>query len=339
MNGPHTPVFMKQNRFTNLMERIAEQNAMEGKPAGRSTEQFMNASPVLTAKRYGVDKKTGIARGPDFSPEPEDPMQAMRASAQAAALGIGDGMGGPTYDDDMPGDIGRVSGERGPSDAEIDAMLARAGQKLPGNNDVAQGAADPASYNGPASAGRQVALPHGRPQTNMGVARQMPNFANVEGFDLTRKVAVVDGMEFRLADIDVVAMKKFAIQVVLDNVTFQLAEALVALGIPADMAQSTADQMRAKVATEATNGEAVLSVQGGEAPGAVLPGPNETGRSGVEVQSVPNRVEQQPAAATSSVAVQPDTQVSGAQSQVLIAALRPSDDASMLLGDGGDLPE
>lgn len=331
MNGPHTPVFTRHNRFTQLTERIAEANAQNGKAAGRSVEQFMNATPVISAKRYGVDKNTGLANGPDFMPEPEDPQAAMMASARAAAMGV-QNFNSPTFDDDMPGDIGHVASD--PSDAEIDAMLRRAGTKVPGVDATAQGAADPAARVAPASAGRQVTLPRGTP---MGVARQMPNFANVEGFDLVRKVAVVDGMEFQLSEVDVVGMKKFAIQVVLDNVTFQLAKALVALGIPAEMAQATADKMRETV--EVKSDEAVQPVQSREDARGVLPEPNETGRTGREVQSLPDRVEQQPEPPNSGAKVQPDTQGNSERTPSLSPAFRPSHDVAYLMGDGEFTPE
>jgi len=334
MNGPHTQVFLKDNRFVRLMDRIAEQNAMDGKPAGRSTEQFMNAAPLIPAKRAGVDPKTGIARGQDYVPPPLEHDQDMAASARATAMGIHN-FNNPSFDDDMPGDIGHVASD--PTDREIDEMLARAkGQPMPGADAGAAGAAGPVPVAGPAPAGRPVALPRGAAMP-VGVARQMPNFANVEGFDLTRKVAVVDGMEFQLADVDVVAMKKFAIQVVLDNVTYQLAQALVALGIPAEMAQATADKMRETV--EVKSGEAVQPVQGREAARGLLPGPNDAGRSGAEVQGVQEGVERQPSATPSSAPVQPDPQGGGEQPSLISTFARPSDDASLLLGDGDYTPE
>jgi hypothetical protein len=342
MNGPHTPVFSRNNRWTQVIERVGMQNAQDGKPAGRMIEQMGNATPLISAAKVARMSPRERART-DFVPEMEDPSIAMRASARAAALGI---TNDPVQDDDLPGDIGHVASD--PTDAEIDAMLATArGQSLPGVAEAAGGAAAPGVQQAPAAAGRAVALPRGQaaPQVGLAGPRTMPNFANVEGFDLTRKVVVVDGMEFKLANDDVVAMKQYAIQVVLDNVTFQLAQALIQLGIPQEMAQATAEKMR-ETAAGATGGvsanerggeaaKAVHKVSEGEATGRVLPGPSPTGHADIEVSGVHHEVQQVPPTTEGAETVQVDGQGSGGGTPLSSIAARPPDDTDYLFGDGG----
>lgn len=277
MNGPHTQAFVKDNRFTRLIERVAQQNAADGKPAGRMLEQMSAALPTIPASRLRGLTPQQI-RQLEYIPEMEDPRMAAHAAARAQALGI---TNEPTQGDDLPAGLGHVASE--PTDAEIDAMLTTArGQTIHGAEVAAEGAAAPGPQMGPAATQRAVTLPRGNAPSGLTGSRSMPNFANVEGFDLTRKVAVVDGMEFRLADDDVVQMKKYAIQVVVDNVTYQLAQALVSLGIPQEMAEATAATMRETAAAGATpegmNGrerstegvaEAVQQVQGEEIPRSI----------------------------------------------------------------------
>ncbi len=334
MNGPHTPAFSRNNRWTQLIERVGQQNAMDGKPAGRMVEQMANTTPLLSARR-GVDKR-GLAVGKDFIPEMDDPRAAMMANARAAALGISNDA--VPRDDDMPGDIGHVSSD--PSDAEIDAMLAAARGQVPGASVGGEGAAAPGVPSAPAAAGR-VALPHGiAPPVGLAGPRTMPNFANVEGFDLARKVVVVDGMEFKIADDDVVNMKKFAIQIVLDNVTYQLAQALIQLGIPQDMANATAEKMR-ETAAGATGGvsgtEEMREVSQGETTGGVSSGPTGDGHAVVEVQGL--RLESQSISkpSNSESAVQSNSQGSSSPSADTGRENRPSDDTDYLLADGGNI--
>jgi hypothetical protein len=338
MNGPHTPVFARRNRWTQLIERVGEQNAMDGKPAGRMIEQMGNATPVISAAKVARMSPRERART-DFVPEPEEAAVAMRASARAAALGINNN-DSPQPGDDLPGDIGHVSSD--PTDAEIDAMLAAAkGQPMPGATEAAGGAAAQgnAGMPGPSAAGR-VTLPRGVSSTGLSGPRTMPNFANVEGFDLTRKVVVVDGMEFRLADDDVVAMKKYAIQVVLDNVTFQLAQALIQLGIPQDMAQATAEKMRetAAGATGGVSAQAVQQVPAGETAGGILPGPAGAGHVDETLSNVRDGVQQIVKALVSEPTVQLDDQGSSERPTERRAPERPTNDTDYLLGDGGDTP-
>lgn len=347
MNGPHTPVFSRNNRWTQLIERIGSQNAMEGKPAGRMIEQMGNATPLISAARVARMSKQERVRT-DYVPDAEDPGIAMRANARAAALGITNDVI-PNGGDDLPGDIGHVASD--PTDAEIDNMIAAArGQSMPGITSAAEGAAAPGLpvVPSPAAAGR-VALPRGHAAPGVGLAgpRTMPNFANVEGFDLTRKVVVVDGMEFKLADDDVVAMKKFAIQVVLDNVTYQLAQALIQLGIPQEMAEATAEKMR-ETAAGATGGvsgtiaggkpatEAVQEVPTGEVTGRVLPGPTGTGHVDTTVSGLRDAVQQVTETFGSQPSVQLDTQGSSERAAEPSIQERASNDTDYLLADGGD---
>lgn len=344
MNGPHTPVFARNNRWTQLIERAALQNAQDGKPAGRMIEQMANATPVISAARVARMSPRERART-DFVPEPEESAVAMRANARAAALGITNDI---SQDDDLPGDIGHVASD--PSDAEIDAMLAAAkGQPLPGVAAVAEGVAAPSlesDYTARAAAAqRAVTLPRGQSAPVVGLAgpRTMPNFANVEGFDLTRKVAVVDGMEFKLADNDVVAMKKYAIQVVLDNVTYQLAQALIQLGIPQEMAHATAEKMR-ETAAGATGGvsegqdaaQTLQQVPTGEAAGGVLPGPAGTGHADDPLSSMREGVRQVTGTSHGSETVQADSQRSGERATSKYIPTGASDDTDYLLMDGGN---
>lgn len=348
MNGPHTPAFSRVNSMTRLIERVAQQNAMDGKAAGRMLDQFALTTPVISAARNGVDPKTGIARGRDFIPDMEDPRALMAANARSAALGISNdmipqiGQG----DDDLPGDIGHVADE--PTDAEIDVMLARArGGRVPGVDAASTGAAAPGVPQVASTAAGVSPLPRGRAhQPGLTGARMMPNFANVEGFDLVRKVAVVDGMEFKLIEEDVVAMKKFAIQVVLDNVTFQLAQALVELGIPQDMAEATASKMRESATAGLTPGgmenagrsagtdEAVQSVRKNEISQPILQGSGREGQPVEAVQDVCDTVQPLGETSPSIAPVPANVQGSGEQlARPLIFGGSP-DDLGYLLGDG-----
>lgn len=342
MNGPQTPMFLKSNRFTQLMDRIAEQNAAEGKPAGRSVEQLgATGRPMISAAQVARMTPQQKVRT-DYVPEMEDPNIAMRANARAAALGITNDMI-PTTGDDLPGDIGRVSAD--PSDAEIDAMLAAARRSPPpGIAAAGEGAAAPGPAQVPAAAG-SVALPRGRA---LGSVRTMPNFANVEGFDLIRKVAVVDGMEFMLADADVVDMKKFAIQVVLDNVTFQLAQALMQLGLPQEMAEIAAEKMRETVATGTTPGgmsgregsdEAVQQVPPGPVgTTGVLQGQSGTGRVDATVSDVYPDVQRVDIEETSGQEIQQSTERNRERAAQPFIMGGSSDDTDYLLGNGDSSP-
>lgn len=338
MNGPHTPAFRRDNRWTRLIERVGEQNAIDGKPAGRMIEQIGQAQPLISAarvRRMSPEEQ----RRTDFVPEPEDPRIAMMSNARAAAMGLSsDSL--PQLGDDLPGDIGHVGGE--PTDAEIDQMLAIArGAAPPGVATAAEGAAAPVpGGSGIAAAGR-VALPRGAaPKMGLAGPRTMPDFANVEGFDLTRKVAVVDGMEFRITDEDVVAMKKFAIQVVLDNITFQVAQALTALGLPEAMAAMTVEKMReaANAATGATPGgmdgagrSAEVQSLPGTAPGTAVPGvppvssESDDPESNIELPSRPTTVGPQVQSDSAGSSERP------AQERIVDG---PPDDLSYLFGDG-----
>jgi hypothetical protein len=356
MNGPHTPVFTRVNSFTRLIDRVGLQNAQEGKAAGRTVEQMgMNSTPVISAARVRR-MNAEEARRTDFVPDPEDPRLTMHANARAAALGI-------TNDetpDDIPGDIGHVSGDM--SDAEIDRMLAAAkGTAVPGADAASEGAAASRPTTvGPQATGR-VTLPRGvaAPVAGLAGPRTMPNFSNVEGFDLTRKVAVVDGMEFKLADEDVVAMKKYAIQIVLDNVTFQLAHALVALGIPEEMARATADTMRQTALTEATNvksetagaaatpggmdgtagaAQTVPQVRRGEDGKSLPPGQSKPGQDGKPMPSMHGDLQYLLIEEGSSPEVPTVNQGSSEQPASPSLNGRETDDAGSLLGDSEVTP-
>lgn len=357
MNGPHTPAFRRDNMWTRVIERAAAQNAAEGKPAGRMLEQLASTSALIPAARV-ARMSPEEKRRTDFVPEMEDPRISMMAQARAQALGINNNEIMPQMNDDLPGDIGHVSGD--PSDAEIDQMLAAArGLRIHGVESAAEGAAAPGipvAPSGPAATGRAVILPRGQAAPQMaGLAgpRSMPNFANVEGFDLSRKVAVVDGMEFQLAEDDVVMMKKFAIQVVLDNVTYQLAQALVQLGIPQEMAQATAEKMRETAASAATPGgmsgsntagpaapaiEAVQQVQKGEGPKSVSSGDAGSRRVEESVQDMHSEVQHVGESEASQPQVSNDGEGNSALVVSALAGFGATDDVGDLLGDGGISP-
>lgn len=347
MNGPHTPMFLRDNKWTRVIERAAAANAEAGKPAGRMMEQLTaTGSRVIPAARLKGMTEAEQARVA-YVPPPEDPRAAMMANSRAAALGIADGS--------VPGMGGGGAVEVGDlSDAEIDAMLAgHRGQDIPGATAAGEGAAAPAPIaasirpqDEAKAAQRAVALPAGR----MGAARTMPDFSRVEGFDLIRKVAVVDGMEFRLADDDVVAMKKYAIQVVLDNVTFQLAQALIALGIPQEMAAVAAETMRKSATDGATPGgmlgtggaagagastEAVSKVQENQGTESVLPGPEVAGRIDGPMPGVRDEVQPLAAKAPGGPEVSDHDAGGGTSPPAVGSGDGATDDVGYLLGDGG----
>lgn len=281
MNGPQTPVFMRNNSWTRLIERVSEQNAQEGKPAGRGVDQMAHGTRVVPASQS--------KRVADYVPPPEDPAVAMRANSRAAALGI-------TSD----GRIGAPAGpsDDGLSDAEIDKMLSNAGIPAPSGGPAPP--EPPVLEEAPPNhVARNIPpyrspVPSGRQAPSLAI-HSMPDFTKVEGFDLERKVAIIDGVEFRLAEEDVKAMKRFAINVVLENVTYQLAQALVNLGIAPELAKTTAESMRKEVIAAQTPGglsderrnEAVSrEVQANETAGRVSPEQEESGRQVLQMQGV-----------------------------------------------------
>lgn len=268
MNGPATPAFVKDNAFTRLINRVSELNASQGFQAGNAVEQSENFRAVIPAHQLRHLTPEQAARL-DHIPSPVSPEEIMRANAAAAVMGVREA-------DDLlpPGMVpgGNTDVSDGPTEAEIEEMIppkfrtrtnrpANSGLDLPVDN---VGALDQA-----------VAMIQQRPGRN--TFRVMPNFAAIEAFDLVRKVAVIDGTDFPLADIHIRDLKRFALDIVLDNVVAQVANALAALGIPPEMAQAAADKVRETAATAAVGSvnagdQAVQSVQGSKTDNGVLPG-------------------------------------------------------------------
>lgn len=210
MNGPHTPAYVKDNPFTRLINRVAEINAMDGKPAGRAASQaaehFRPAIPEHQFKHMTPGQQRAVLHAPEFD------LQEMReAQARAQALGVID-----TDEDDLPPTM------QGPSMEDIEAMIP---QRL----------ARTAAATAPSPAGPRV--PQGVRQT--GGAR-MPDFKKVEGFDLLNEQVIIDGMAFPIPKDGVTDLKKFAIEIALAAVTVNLAQALIALGVPAELANEAA---------------------------------------------------------------------------------------------------
>lgn len=321
MNGPQTPAFTRNNSFTRLIDRVAEMNEVAGKPAGRSVEQMGRFSPVVPAARASAV--------PDYVPTPLDPRHAMHANARAAALGM-------TNDGKIGAPVSSEAGE--PSDDEIDRMLANAGTPPPGVSVPSEEmSVSPLQTSPPTPV--HVKRSSSPPGLSL---RAMPDFTKVEGFDLIKEVALIDGVEFRLAKQDVLAMKKFAIEVVLENVTYQVAQALIDLGIPEDVARTAAEGMQREIIAAKTPGgmsgagKEVREVPGAEAAVPVSPKNSGEGRETSVLSTLQQRDGAEEGVRTSVPSV-------GERSSdpISVQKLFPgttTDDISYLLGDGSSTP-
>jgi hypothetical protein len=76
---------------------------------------------------------------------------------------------------------------------------------------------------------------------------KLPDFTQVQLFDFSTNVLYIDGLAFKIPEADVRDMKRYAVDLALDHVVKQLAEALIAFGVP----QELADQMGASVREKA----------------------------------------------------------------------------------------
>lgn len=221
--------------FTRLINRISEINASEGKPAGRAltqaAEHFVSAIPASRVRSLSPQAAARL----DFVPPPLSPDEISNANATAAHLGVG---GMDEHDLLPPGMRGQnTDTSGGPSEEELEAML------------PSRFRSSPASAPGNPAQERMggVDLPSGRPMheaRGMFVSKGMPDFRKIQGFNLERGVAIVDGIEFPIPDEDVKDMKKFALHIVLDNMVVQVASALVEIGVPQEMADKAAQSLR-----------------------------------------------------------------------------------------------
>lgn len=300
MNGPQTPAFVKDNAMTRLINRVSEINASEGKPAGRAMTQAAETfQPAIPAhKLRGLSEAQ--QRRLDYVPDMMSPEETMRANARAAALGLDDEMMpmSPGMNIGRPIPPAPPDDPGGPTEEEIEAMLPSRFRSGPAPT-AAPGPVTDGGMLDPRLAAR-AAVPSGRPMVaadahGMFAARTMPNFRNIQGFNLERGVAVVDGIEFPLADDDVRDMKKFALHVVLDSMVIQVAQALVDIGVPPEMAEKAAQTLRDTAAEAAVPGsmangagrEAVREVQSEPTADGVQQEPAEEGRAPVGVPDVP----------------------------------------------------
>lgn len=271
MNGPNTRAYVKDNAVTRMIQRVAEHNAAEGKPAGRAFEQAGRFSRTIPAHVFNKMSPQQQARALAI-PEGMTPQEFAMANARAGALGLtGDD------DDDMP-IMGSQQGEQsieGVTDEEVEAMLQEAKIARPG--------AAP-TQAAPAPTVTAPEVPRERTQFVTGLqhapvpsgaafsSKAMPDFRKVEGVNLIKGVVIVDGMEFPMAAVDVQDMKKYAVTVVLEHTVFQLAQALIEFGIPPEMAKEAAENLRKMTAKDAIT------------PGGMPSGERSAGE---EVQSVP----------------------------------------------------
>lgn len=299
MNGPHTPAYVKNNSFTRLMDRVAMLNANEGKPAGRAAaqaaEHFQQAIPAHRLRGM----TPGQLRELDHVPDMLSPEESQHANARAAALGIDDDMVPPVAGTLRGGPSTPVTAGD-PTDEEIEAMLPQRFRPDP----AAAAAAEHVANHPPFT--QQANVPSGRPMTaaqGMLAARAMPNFRIIQGFNLEKGVAVVDGIEFPLSDEDVRDMKKFALHVVLDSMVIQVAQALVDIGVPKEMAEKAAQSLRDAAANAAVPGSmadggresaatspSVSEVPRGETTGGVPPVESQTSGLGVPEVREPEAV-------------------------------------------------
>jgi hypothetical protein len=248
----------KDNALTRFMRQVADTNAAAGLPAGRSA-----GGPA------GVDPPTRVRSNAMNSPLPVRPLspeERAELDQKARAIGI------------MPKD---ELDELTDPDDEDECVALSEQEKL---NPTASAIPTPGSIRNPAraTAPSQILNEARGPYVAFTPLKksQLPDFRNVEGFDLINNTIRVDGMIFPIPLEDVLAMKSYAVQIVLDHVVAQLAKALIEFGVPGVAAAEAADRLRESI----NDGkETVSEVRAGTTSSGVSPEPDQVEKLGLPV--------------------------------------------------------
>lgn len=232
----------KNNALTRFMRQVADTNAAAGLPAGRSAGGPAN-----------VDPPTRVRSGAMRTPIPVKPLtseEKAELDRRAKALGI------------MPKDELDELAESEEEEEEKELLEAkRSTIPIPGTLRKSQ---QPSFYGPP--------IPSSVTQS------QLPDFTQVQRFDLTTNTIYVDGMSFPIPPEDVIAMKSYAVQIVLDHVVAQLAKALVEFDIPSTIATGVVERPQ-----ESTDDgkEKVSEMREGLPDSGIQPEPDQEARLGV----------------------------------------------------------
>lgn len=237
-----TPAYEKNNPLTQMIRRAKEINAAAGMPAGRGASD----QPIMVGSGPSV-RSAAMQNPPPLSPEE----QARRDKA-ARDLGI--------LPPDPEGEVAY------PSLAA--AMAAGGAEGLP----VAEERMTAREFIAAHPEKLAVEARFGPPTPP---TVRLPDFRKVTGFDFFRNVIYIDGLEFDIPEDDVRDMKRYAVDIALNQVVKHLAEALVAFGVPPALAQATADSVR-EGAGDGVEGTEVQQVREfGDTPeSAEIPGEN-----------------------------------------------------------------
>lgn len=228
----------KDNALTRVLREVAEANAQAGKPAGRSAAMGPDPGPRVRSQAMTV--------------APLSAEEKAERDRKAKELGIMPKDELDELQDDEP------EGGPMPAPAPASSFVPKPGFSKNRPTQAAIGAlAAVRTGGGMLDPDRMTA------REFLASKPQLPDFKKVQQFDLTTNTIYVDGMAFPIPQEDVLAMKSYAVQIVLDHVVFQLAQALIEFGVPKAAAMAAADRLRETI----NDGkEGVSSVQGGAGP-------------------------------------------------------------------------
>lgn len=233
----------RDNVLTRFMRQVADVNAAAGFSAGRSSEGPAGADPPTRVRSNAMAS----------SLKPLTAEERAELDRKAKELGI------------MPKDELDELAE--PEDNEEMLMVPVPSVGLPVPGSVRAVAPSQILKDARGGVG---AIPVRRPQ--------LPDFRNVEVFDLTTDTIRVDGMTFPIPPEDVLAMKSYAVQIVLDHVVAQLAKALIEFGVPGTAATEAAERLRESINDRK---EAMPEVREGTTPNGVSPESDQVEKLGL----------------------------------------------------------
>jgi len=217
------PAIEKDNALTRFMREVSQVNAEAGLPAGRSAGGPANVEPPTRVRSHAMSRPTPV--------KPLSLEEKMELDAKAKALGI------------MPSDeldeLRETDGDDDDRAAEAARDAVPSGPAIPVPGSI-RNPRRPA----PGVSGILRAVEEGKVQGPIMSRPQLPDFKKVQVFDLTSNTIYVDGMAFPIPSEDVLAMKSYAVQIVLDHVVAQLAKALIEFGVPQAAAMDAADKLR-----------------------------------------------------------------------------------------------
>lgn len=202
-----SPAYEKNNPMTQLMSRVKQVNAAAGMPAGRGASD----QPIM------VGSGPSVRSAAMQSPPPLSHEEQARRDQAARDLGI------------MPPDP-----DADPNYPSLEAAMEAGGAAGLPVTEERMTAREVIARTDMTGAGAYAPPPTVR----------LPDFRKVTGFDFFRNVIYIDGLEFAIPEEDVRDMKRYAVDIALNQVVKQLAEALVAFGVPPTLAQATADSVR-----------------------------------------------------------------------------------------------